>query len=338
MIAQAPKLVTGMATYRERIALPPNAVLEATLEDVSKNGAPAEVIGRTRLEQPGQPPFPISIEFQPSRIIYGHTYSVRVRITVGDELMFITDQAYPVLTGGRGTQTPMMMLQRASGSASRTEADRPVAQKREMTGMFRYMADAATFTDCESNQRWPVAMEGEYKALEAEYLKASRQPAEEVVVNIEGQVEPRPSPDGGRSVPTLVVARFINLRPNESCGAAQGAKLEDTDWKLTRIGDKPIPVAANKRQPNLIFNSQQSRAAGFSGCNQFSGEYKLNADQLTLGRIASTMMACTEGMDIEDAFLEALQSVSRWKASGQQLELYDAAGTPLLRFEARAVK
>lgn len=40
--------VTGTATYRERIALPPGAVLEVTLEDVSRAGAPAEAIGSVR--------------------------------------------------------------------------------------------------------------------------------------------------------------------------------------------------------------------------------------------------------------------------------------------------
>ena len=34
--------IKGTATYRERIAMPPNAVFEATLEDVSLADAPAE--------------------------------------------------------------------------------------------------------------------------------------------------------------------------------------------------------------------------------------------------------------------------------------------------------
>ena len=44
--------LTGTATYRERIALPPGAVFEATLEDVSRADAPAEVLGRTQMESP----------------------------------------------------------------------------------------------------------------------------------------------------------------------------------------------------------------------------------------------------------------------------------------------
>jgi hypothetical protein len=51
-VAPAFAQVKGTASYRERIALPPDAVFEATLEDVSKADARAEVIGRARIERP----------------------------------------------------------------------------------------------------------------------------------------------------------------------------------------------------------------------------------------------------------------------------------------------
>lgn len=42
------------------------------------------------------------------------------------------------------------------------------------------MADAASFTEWQTGQRWPVAMEGGNKSLEAAYLKTRRQPASAV--------------------------------------------------------------------------------------------------------------------------------------------------------------
>ena len=53
--------------------------------------------------------------------------------------------------------------------------------------------------------------------------------------------------------------------------------------------------------------------------------------------MAGTMMACPEGND-EQAFLEALGQVSKWKIVGQHLELFDAAGNLVARFEARHMK
>jgi type III secretion system (T3SS) chaperone YscW len=63
---QAPGQVKGTATYRERMALPRDAVFEATLEDVSKAYAPAEVIGQSRVERPGNPPIRFEITYDPS--------------------------------------------------------------------------------------------------------------------------------------------------------------------------------------------------------------------------------------------------------------------------------
>jgi hypothetical protein len=43
--AAAPAMITGTVTYRERIALPPTAVIKVQLVDVSRADAPAVVIG-----------------------------------------------------------------------------------------------------------------------------------------------------------------------------------------------------------------------------------------------------------------------------------------------------
>jgi uncharacterized lipoprotein YbaY len=72
--------VKGTATYRERMAMPANAVFEATLEDVSKADAKAEIIGQARIEQPGNPPIRFEITYDPSRIVSSHRYVVRARI------------------------------------------------------------------------------------------------------------------------------------------------------------------------------------------------------------------------------------------------------------------
>lgn len=84
--------VKGTATYRERIAMPPDAVFEATLEDVSKADARAEVMGQARIERPGNPPIRFEITYDPVQIISSHRYAVRARILVGGKLFFTTDQ------------------------------------------------------------------------------------------------------------------------------------------------------------------------------------------------------------------------------------------------------
>jgi heat shock protein HslJ len=68
------------------------------------------------------------------------------------------------------------------------------------------------------------------------------------------------------------------------------------------------------------------------------GNYEVNSDQINFSQKAGTMMACLEGMETEKAFLDVLKQVNRWKITGQQLELFDAAGNPLASLEARHLK
>jgi uncharacterized lipoprotein YbaY/heat shock protein HslJ len=333
---QETEAVTATATYRERIALPPDAIFEATLEDVSKPGAPATMIGRTRLEKPGQPPFRFSIQFDPAQIVEGHSYSLRARVTAGGKLMFITDQSYPVLTRGHGSHIAMMMMRRVGGTTTMRVHS---GGKRSMRGMFRYMADAATFTDCLTGQRWPVAMEGDYKTLEAAYLKNRRQSADGLLATLEGQVAMKPGMEGGQPTPTLVVERYIGIWPGETCGAPQATSpLLETYWKLTRLGDQPVIVAEKQHEPSLIFRTKESRVTGFGGCNNLTGIYALNGNEVLFSRIAATRRACLQGTETEGTLLKALARVRTWKILGQHLELYDAGGNLLARFEARALK
>jgi heat shock protein HslJ len=68
------------------------------------------------------------------------------------------------------------------------------------------------------------------------------------------------------------------------------------------------------------------------------GSFELKGDALSFARLAGTMMACPAGMDTEREFLGALPRVTRWKIVGEHLELFDARGKVLARFEARALR
>ncbi len=119
--ASAAPLIQGTATYRERIALPPTAVFEATLEDVSRADAAADVIARTRKTSPGNPPIRFEITYDPARIQPNRSYVVRARILDGERLMFTTDTSYPVLTRGQGNSVSLMMRV-CTGATAQTPA------------------------------------------------------------------------------------------------------------------------------------------------------------------------------------------------------------------------
>jgi putative lipoprotein len=91
--------VTGSITYRERIALPPSAVVTVKLVDVSLADAPAVLIVEQVITTAGrQVPFEFALEYDASIIQPSHTYAVQVRIENGDRLLFISDKMNPVIT------------------------------------------------------------------------------------------------------------------------------------------------------------------------------------------------------------------------------------------------
>jgi copper homeostasis protein (lipoprotein) len=206
-----------------------------------------------------------------------------------------------------------------------------------MRGMFRHMADTAVFTECQTGQRWPVSMERDYRALESAYLQVQRQPGEELLVSLDGQVALKPEVNGAAPGPTLIAERYVGIWPGESCGSTLAtASLFETYWKLTRLESKPVIVTESQREPRVIFRARQNQVVGFGGCNSFAGTFRLSAGAMTVTGIAATQKACSYGMDTEAALFSALYRVRSWRIIGQHLELSDAGGKILARLEARA--
>lgn len=119
---------------------------------------------------------------------------------------------------------------------------------------------------------------------------------------------------------------------------ASSASLENTDWKLTHLGEAVVTAASQQWEPYFVLSSKSHRVSGSGGCNSLTGSYELNGDKLTFSQMASTLMACPEGMDTEKAFLGALTEAKTWKITEQQLELFDVRGNILASFEARHMK
>lgn len=217
----------------------------------------------------------------------------------------------------------------------------PAGPRPEVTGMFRYLADAASISLCADGRRLPVAMEADYLALERAYRDAPKAaPGAELLVSVEGQIAARVTgePSAGPK-PALVVERFVGAWPRESCGQPlSDSPLRNTYWKLTRLQGVPVTVAARQREPHLILHAQELRVAGSSGCNRVMGGFELDGDALRFGRLAGTRMACPDGMAQERAFLDALAQVAHWQVRGSHLELFDTQRKLLARFEAVALR
>jgi putative lipoprotein len=106
--------VTGTVTYRQRIALPPDAVVRLVIEDVSLAGAPAKSIAEEQVPTNGkQVPIPFDVKYDPAVLNPSHRYQIRATITSGGELLFTSATSYPVLTQGAPEKHIGILVQQA---------------------------------------------------------------------------------------------------------------------------------------------------------------------------------------------------------------------------------
>ena len=101
--------IQGSVTYRERIALPPNAQLEIVLADVSLADAPYKAIAEKKIIPAGQVPILFELNYDSNKIMSNYTYAVMARITEDGKLLFINDQSYQVLTRGQPNTVEMVL-------------------------------------------------------------------------------------------------------------------------------------------------------------------------------------------------------------------------------------
>jgi len=104
--------LTGTINYLPRIALPADATVTVTLQDVSLADAPAVVIGEQVFVTRGaQVPLPFTISYAVNAIEPSGLYSVRARINDAEgRLLFVTDTLVPVLSRGNALDGVEVMV------------------------------------------------------------------------------------------------------------------------------------------------------------------------------------------------------------------------------------
>jgi len=103
-------VVSGTVAYRERMAMPENALLTIQLQDVSVADSPAKVIAEQRFMFAGhQVPLPFEVHYDPAKIDPKHSYALSARITVDGQLMFLNTTTYRVITQSNPVKADMLL-------------------------------------------------------------------------------------------------------------------------------------------------------------------------------------------------------------------------------------
>jgi heat shock protein HslJ len=91
------------------------------------------------------------------------------------------------------------------------------------------------------------------------------------------------------------------------------------------------------RVPVTLLIKGSGQVSGSGGCNRYMGQASIDGDNITFGKLGSTMMACDEArMNLERKYHDTLAKVATWRIDQTQKKLFlaDEAGTTVLVFAA----
>jgi heat shock protein HslJ len=117
---------------------------------------------------------------------------------------------------------------------------------------------------------------------------------------------------------------------------AQTQDLSGTSWNVISYNNGKQAVTSVMIGSSLTADfGSDGTLSGNSGCNTYSGAYKLNGAQITVGPLASTKKFCNDPagvMDQESQYLAALQSAASYLVEGNTLELRTQEGALAAQF------
>ena len=124
---------------------------------------------------------------------------------------------------------------------------------------------------------------------------------------------------------------FVAAASIAFASACAAVPLEGTTWRATAIHDGRGTAAALLPDTEITMTfGTDGRVAGTAGCNRYTARYLAEGSTLRIDSAALTRMACLRPgvMEQEQAFVDALATVTTARVDGDQLELRRADGTP----------
>ena len=122
-----------------------------------------------------------------------------------------------------------------------------------------------------------------------------------------------------------------------SCGSSKNAlqtSALEGEWNIITVNGKE---ATADKDVFIGLNLKENRVYGCAGCNRIMGAIQVDKDKaghLSFGQVASTRMLCSD-MATERAVLEALENVTGYKGTEQELTLTDGNGNALFTLSKR---
>jgi heat shock protein HslJ len=197
-----------------------------------------------------------------------------------------------------------------------------------MQGMYTRKRGRGVFQECLSGVSFPLVSKGGLAEVEQAYQDIIHGRSESLFVHLDVRLSSR----AGRG-DRLVSLRSAGIDLYSSCRGRQRdiSTIVNNRWSLTEVDGKKIEPESVTKLPFLKVQSGEGLIQGFAGCNNFTGSWLFAYNDFVFNRIAATRMACPVGMEVEDAFLQALDNTRRYSIKGDVLNLHDRKGRVLAR-------
>lgn len=121
----------------------------------------------------------------------------------------------------------------------------------------------------------------------------------------------------------LILASCKAQKQNEMTSQA----LVSQTYTITEINNQDV----SDSKLTLKVNTETNTISGFSGCNNYSFNYKLNEGVLDLGYAMATKMYCEGAMKLENLFFKTASSVSQFESSKEQIIFKSKEGDEIIR-------
>jgi heat shock protein HslJ len=120
---------------------------------------------------------------------------------------------------------------------------------------------------------------------------------------------------------------LLGLGACRGADPAAGDPLDGTAWELAAYGEtRPIPGTT------LTAAFEDGGVRGSAGCNSYFGSYQVSGDQITVGDLAITEMACLEpegAMQQETVYVKLLADAHTFRLVDGQLQVSTSGGEAL---------
>ena len=300
--------VTGSVAYRERIALPVGSTVNISLNDISRADVASTELARQSIVTSGeQVPIAFELTVEQAALRPGMTYALRAEIRdAGEKLLWTTDSVHRVEPAAPGTVVDMgiIPLVRVTGAAPPgrvsdsldgtrwtvvTIAGRSVNEDSRAELIFGRDGRVSGNASCNSFTGGYSLSDGELTVgqlavtmmacpdqlseLERNFLSILTGTSR-FSINAEGLM--LITSDDGDSI----VARRT---PDER-------SLAGSNWSVSSIAGNELP----EDSPAELRFGEDGNLSGSTGCNRFTGSFKLDGNELLAESLAVTRMACPE--------------------------------------------